>query len=229
MSMVASLLVQCDTYQQLYMAPDPKLRPPEAALMKLKNSIIQTYTKTQLFLGFAIQQGQSKKRNIVALSKLDDVANYVDELLQCEKLLVRVADDCEKSCNLSSRSRVEQFLQLKANFHDIIQDQMYAINSSFRRATLTNFVTSKSFLDEIHYDKETEMLEWISPILYGSHHDRVNNARTSDTCEWLLRHQKFREWKEASSSTILWLQGSRKCHLLNVFSFRRLTSSSWRW
>ncbi|KAK3934684.1 hypothetical protein QBC46DRAFT_454028 [Diplogelasinospora grovesii] len=52
-----------------------------------------------------------------------------------------------------------------------------------------------------------EVLEWISPVLYGKHHGTVKSARTAETCEWLIDHQALRKWQN-SSSAILWLWGN---------------------
>ncbi|KAK9425528.1 putative NACHT domain-containing protein [Seiridium unicorne] len=57
-------------------------------------------------------------------------------------------------------------------------------------------------------DEEIKILEWISPILYGKHHNTITDARTEGTCEWILQHEKFQEWENAESSVVLWLHGS---------------------
>ncbi|KAI3323881.1 hypothetical protein HD806DRAFT_544007 [Xylariaceae sp. AK1471] len=188
-SMVASLLAQCDTYQRLYMAPDFILRPPEPPLSKLKTSIVQTYAKSQLFLSFAIQQQQSKIGPLAAPFKLGSAESHTNELSKCGEQLSQAADDCEKHCNLSNRSDIEGLLELNTIFHEIIQNQIGLV------------------LDRINREEQIRLLEWISPIPYKSHHDRLKEARTSNTCEWLLKHKRFREW-EAAGSSILWLQGS---------------------
>ncbi|KAJ8124960.1 hypothetical protein O1611_g8681 [Lasiodiplodia mahajangana] len=194
MATVASLLVQCDTYQKLYMAPDLSLRPPKAALRELEESIIQAYVKSQILIACAIQRGQSKTGLVAGPFKLSGIQSYVDELPKCERQLVRAADDCERFRSLSLQSTVREYTQelldLKVKFHGVVHDQIGSV------------------LERIDYNDQTEILEWISPILVDAHHNTVKDARTSDTCEWLLAHEKFREWENASSSMILWLQGS---------------------
>ncbi|KAI0547823.1 hypothetical protein F4679DRAFT_552833 [Xylaria curta] len=187
---VVSLLAQCDTYQQLYMAPDPDLRPPETALYELKTAIVETFAKSQSFLSFAVQQQQSKIRQVAAPFKLSDAKSHIKELSKCEKQLARVAANCEKYCNLASRSNVEGFIKLNATIHETIQSQIASV------------------LDRIEYDNQMTMLDWISSVPYGKHHNRVKDDRTPATCEWLLSHEKFYEWENSSSSMILWLQGS---------------------
>ncbi|KAK9773016.1 putative NACHT domain-containing protein [Seiridium cardinale] len=57
-------------------------------------------------------------------------------------------------------------------------------------------------------DEQIKILEWISPILYGKHHNTITDARTEGTCEWILQHEKLQEWENAESSVVLWLHGS---------------------
>ncbi|KAI1742078.1 hypothetical protein F4680DRAFT_412804 [Xylaria scruposa] len=187
---VASLLAQCDVYQQLYLAPDPALRPPEPSMSMLKNAIIQTYAKAQLFVDFAIEQQRSKVRLATAAFRVGDAESHVNELSKREKEMIRASDTCERHCNLSNRSAVQELLHVKADFFKIFQDQIDLL------------------MDRIDSREQVELLEWISRIPHGQHHNRVKEARTKDTCQWLLQHDKFREWEDTSSSTILWLQGS---------------------
>ncbi|CZR59898.1 uncharacterized protein PAC_09792 [Phialocephala subalpina] len=65
-----------------------------------------------------------------------------------------------------------------------------------------------TLLEHLDEEKQRELLDWISKIPFGKHHDEVTESRTLGTCEWLLQHDRFREWEQTSSSVILWLQGS---------------------
>ncbi|KAI0901834.1 hypothetical protein F4806DRAFT_501929, partial [Annulohypoxylon nitens] len=58
-------------------------------------------------------------------------------------------------------------------------------------------------------DKWFEMLDWVSSIRCGEHHDEAKYARTPNTCEWLLLDERFQQWENSDSQyAILWLQGS---------------------
>lgn len=57
-----------------------------------------------------------------------------------------------------------------------------------------------TLLERINEKDQLEILKWISPTPFGKHHSTVREARTSDTCEWLLQHERFREWEDSSSS-----------------------------
>ncbi|CAI7667495.1 unnamed protein product [Penicillium discolor] len=188
MTEVASLLVRCDMYQQLYMAPDPALRPPEDALGKLSASIVQTYAGLQSFLVFIVRRQRSKVK-IDAVFKLENARSHMDKLSGSEKQLLQAADDCGKACDLSSRSDLKELLNLSAE----IPTTRYQVDLVLER------ISSKD---------ERELLEWISPIPYGKHHTLRAESRTHGTCEWLLQDEDFFEWRDYQSSAVLWLQGS---------------------
>ena len=87
------------------------------------------------------------------------------------------------------------------------------------------FVNSRLLLD--HFERVDdaecrEILEWVSRVPYGKHHDLVKDIRTSGTCEWLLEHKKFGEWESAASSVVLWLQGFREYSISVVASLDRI-------
>ncbi|KAI0475504.1 ankyrin repeat-containing domain protein [Xylariaceae sp. FL0804] len=189
-AMVSSLLAQCETCHQLYMAPEPKLRPPETALSELKDSIVRAYKKSQQFLCFAIRQRSGKGARVTAPFKLGDVNNYRDELSEHEKQLSCDAERCGQLCALSTRSNVQKLQKLFEDFPRVFQDQ---IDLVLKR------------LDNVD---RIRVLNWISTVPIGEHHGEIRMNITPDTCQWLLKRQCFREWDEASSSTILWLQGS---------------------
>lgn len=122
--MVASILVQCDTYQQLYMAPELALRPQHGPLNRLKESIVQAYTKAQLFLSFAIKCKESKTKGATAVFKLEPMKHCIYGLSEGEIQLLRAGDNCGRYCELSSRANIEELLKLAAEFHGFIQDQV---------------------------------------------------------------------------------------------------------
>lgn len=193
------------------MAPELALRPPHDALDKLKKCIVQAYTKAQLFLSFAIKCKKSKTKGATDVFKLEPMKNCMNGLLEVETQLLKAGDDCRSSCDLSSRTDLKKLLKLAAEFHGIIQDQVYVLNTSTRNNT--DFICSASILTRMDEKDHIEILEWISPVPYGKHHETVKSARTEGTGEWLLSHMKFREWESNDSSAILWLQGSGKCKI----------------
>ncbi|KAJ6035936.1 hypothetical protein N7540_000215 [Penicillium herquei] len=187
MAEVTSLLVRCDMYQLLYMAPKLSLRPPEHVLAKLKICIVQSYAGLQSFLAFVKHQQSSLK--IGDVFKLDDARAHIDKLAGSQKQLLQAADDCEKHCNQSNRSDLKELLGLSSEI-PIVRQQMDLV------------------LERIDATDERELLNWISPIPYGIHHSVIVESRTLKTCEWLLQNKNFCKWMDYGSSPILWLKGS---------------------
>ncbi|KAE8440485.1 hypothetical protein EG329_007429 [Mollisiaceae sp. DMI_Dod_QoI] len=94
--------------------------------------------------------------------------------------------------------KVDNIIQTLSKFQDTLSaalkiDQTTLLLDSFER---------------VNEEERFKILEWISSIQYGKHHETVKEARTSNTCEWLLQDEGFRKWEDATSSVILWLQGS---------------------
>lgn len=72
-----------------------------------------------------------------------------------------------------------------------------------------------------HTEESTRisMLEWISSVPFGKHHDTVREERTPGTGEWLLQLEGFQDWEANKSSSLFWLQGSPgtgKTHLTST-------------
>ncbi|KAF1810203.1 hypothetical protein P152DRAFT_460706, partial [Eremomyces bilateralis CBS 781.70] len=61
-------------------------------------------------------------------------------------------------------------------------------------------------------DKELECMQALrnSASDYEQFKDR-NDSRLRDTCRWVLRHDNFRNWKDSSSSSLLWISADPGC------------------
>ncbi|KAB8215101.1 ankyrin repeat-containing domain protein, partial [Aspergillus novoparasiticus] len=62
-------------------------------------------------------------------------------------------------------------------------------------------------LNHVSETERIELLEWISPIPFGQHHDEFKEKRTPGTGEWLVGHREFDNWEANDSAGIFWLQG----------------------
>ncbi|KAI0452862.1 hypothetical protein F5B21DRAFT_505938 [Xylaria acuta] len=106
-----------------------------------------------------------------------------------------------------------QLDDVESRIHELLKCEKQLLRASDAYEKHCNLLSrsnfeDKSVLDRMDSKDQNEMLDWISSVPHGRYHNRVKDARTSDTCEWLLRHNRFLEWEDASSSMILWLQGS---------------------
>lgn len=58
----------------------------------------------------------------------------------------------------------------------------------------------------LQHDKLSEVLRWVSPILHEDHRSSVKPM--DGTGQWLLEHEKFKDWKVAKKSGLFWLRGN---------------------
>ena len=55
------------------------------------------------------------------------------------------------------------------------------------------------------------LLQWLSSVPFSSHHKRHSESRIPGSGQWLLDHDRYRHWRNTSSSTILLLHGIMGC------------------
>lgn len=71
--------------------------------------------------------------------------------------------------------------------------------------------------EKLDKSERRTILNWISDIPHEDNHFFARQGRTIGTGEWLLRDERYREWRASSTSKILWLHGVRECHFASVF------------
>ncbi|SCO92770.1 related to WD40-repeat protein (notchless protein) [Fusarium oxysporum] len=184
---VTSLILQCDTYRRVYMAADPTLRPPADILDLLETSIVQTYVKSLLFLGFATHRQGSKSRMASAPFKINEVESFIESLQKSGDQLSRAADYCEKQCNLQNRTGVEELLRYAKESHQIMQ-------------------THSVLLIDIHQRMVFDRLRTAEGAAYDSHANE-HEARCHPQTRVDLLAQIYKWAGDPDSECIYWLQG----------------------
>ncbi|TGO38147.1 hypothetical protein BHYA_0081g00430 [Botrytis hyacinthi] len=64
-----------------------------------------------------------------------------------------------------------------------------------------------SVQDNLKEEERVKVFEWLTMIPNSSHHREKLRNLLPGSCNWLLRKKEFKEWMEASTSSILWLHG----------------------
>lgn len=64
--------------------------------------------------------------------------------------------------------------------------------------------TSTKILEE---GQHLQLLQWLSPVPFSSHHKRHFESRIPCSGQWLLKHDQYLHWSNTSSSSILLLHG----------------------
>ena len=60
---------------------------------------------------------------------------------------------------------------------------------------------------ELQISKHLELLSWLSPVVFSSHHKRHSESRLPGSGKWLLNHPRYFAWRNSSSSSLLLLHG----------------------
>lgn len=165
---------------------------PEDALQILQSALVELYKASLELLANATHlfSKNTAKRTIHAILNPDETSDILSTLAERETDLGYDAQACESRSRAAVDVRLTELLRgLDAPLTRVDQGVC-------------------ALLERVNEKERLEILEWISAIPYGKHHNGVKEARTPDTCEWLLRHEKFREWEDTSSSVILWLRGT---------------------
>ncbi|RKL06526.1 hypothetical protein BFJ70_g16993 [Fusarium oxysporum] len=184
---VTSLILQCDTYRRIYMAADSTLRPPADISDLLETSIVQTYVKSLLFLGFAIHRQGSKSRMVSAPFKMNEVESYIESLQESGDQLSRAAENCEKQCNLENRAGVKDLLSYAKESHQIMR-------------------AHSVLLMDIHQRMVFDKLRTAEGAAYDSHANE-HEARCHPQTRVDLLAQIYKWAGDPDSECIYWLQG----------------------
>jgi ankyrin repeat domain-containing protein 50 len=227
---VTYLINRCKIYEILYLRdkrsgqavtdlepaetnPDPATKNPESAVMNLEpavanleSALVTLYATMLRFLSTANQLYDKNvaARAIHGILNPDKVVSFVDECRSLERRVDIEAGNCERTYSRAKLGECgERLKQLLAG----LQEPIVRVDS--RVAALH---------DRLDESERSEILTWVSDIQYESNHYTARKERTDGTGEWLLRHERYQEWRGSSASTILWLHGIRRCRAFTLLA-----------
>ncbi|ORY72165.1 uncharacterized protein BCR38DRAFT_360285 [Pseudomassariella vexata] len=199
---VTSLVLQCHTYQHLYIAPEPKLQPPKDTLSALEASIVQAYARSLLFLSFAIKHKRSRSRIVDTPFRLGDTDEHVKGIIESGDQLARAADNCEKHCNHQNRATVKELLGFAAELRRVAHDQKAFVNQISYKVDQIE--------QNLHDNDHKTVLNKIPAIVgaaFDSHAEEHNSTCLQDTRVDLLR--QISEWAhDPGARAVYWLNGA---------------------
>ena len=113
----------------------------------------------------------------------------------------------EQFCNqISRKDQKDQFVYLESNRKELfgvlaeIQNPLSRIEYTLRTNT------------DVQDDKEREdILNWVSDVPFGKHHNEARTKVLKGTGLWLLQNPVFEEWEGSSASQMMWLHGMPGC------------------
>jgi hypothetical protein len=191
----------------------------ELAVANLKSALVTLYAAILRFLSTAsrLYDKSFGARALYGILNPDKVVNFVDEFQRLEIRVDIEASTCERTFGRAAHAKLGERGERLKELLAVLQEPIMRVDS--RVAALH---------DKLNESERLEILTWISDIPYESNHYTAREERTDGTGEWLLRHERYREWRESSASTILWLHGIRGCpHNLLYLRFLLTEPISW--
>lgn len=189
---IVRIVSRGQVYEQVYLNNDSD--EAESKLSQgLENALIGIY-RTSLDLladsGSLFSQNTAR-RTLEAILNPGNVSGGLSSLSAQEDELLRDVQACETRRSAAADDRMIGML-------DCLNAPLVRVDENVQK-----------LLDKTDEEDRQDLLEKISTVKFGKHHDNVKETRTPGTGEWLLQNEAFQHWEETSSSGIFWLQGSR--------------------
>ncbi|KAF2235084.1 hypothetical protein EV356DRAFT_135445 [Viridothelium virens] len=198
LAQIAQLICRYAVIETLYLQGTTNaIEELEKALVWLYASILSYLSKAKQYL----EQGTTKR---VLKSAISAETQFEPDLSN-----IRTAQyDVDRCMALVDRSD-------KIDDHAQLVRLLGSIDAPLRRMNddLTNLH------DDLQAPKRAVILQWLSPEPYIQHHRQATQGVLAGTGQWLLSDPVFKEWKNESASSILWLHGipgSGKSKLVSI-------------
>ena len=213
---VTNLISRCRVYEILYL-DDTQLGQ---ALVNLQAALIALYAAMLRFLATANldYDKNTASRAIRAVLKPDEVLKYIQSCRGLEKRVFKEAAICGSiythNLHTISKEQTDRLEQLLKELREPI------VHIDDRVKKLWNLVNRS---------EQHDILCWISPVPYEENHRTARGERVPDTCQWLLMHQEYCQWRRSSVSSMLWLHGIRESPFSIIVSELTKPIDSWSW
>ncbi|KAK8091770.1 hypothetical protein PG997_002131 [Apiospora hydei] len=189
----AKICLRCRIYEKLYLDPN---FPGQESSKALESSIITIFKCVLTFLAAAstsITKGQRFKKAVASITTPERFTSKLADVTKLEKEVEIAADNCHRE---ASRETQKSFETAHQSLLGLLDERFSRLDD-----------TVASIWTTITDDDRHNMLRWISPVPYQSDLENILSTRLVGTCEWLITHPQYEEWKLMSTSTTLWLHG----------------------
>ena len=195
---ITSLIGRCQIYEALYLKRDLGHKNWKEAVLNLSSALVTLYAIMLSFLGSAMRAYNQSiiSRTLDAILNPSKVIGFLEKCQTLENNVAREVDNCQHILRVGSEEHIQKLKQILEE----LQTPISRIDS--RVAALH---------ERLNISERLGILEWISAIRHDENHFFARQGRINGTGEWLLRHEKYREWRTSSASRILWLHGDREC------------------
>uniref|UniRef100_A0A0W0GEG1 NACHT domain-containing protein n=1 Tax=Moniliophthora roreri TaxID=221103 RepID=A0A0W0GEG1_MONRR len=112
-------------------------------------------------------------------------------------------DEVDRYTNLLDARHRAVATEGQVEMHDNLKQMLASIDGPIKRMA----IDISNIKDQLEDSERTKILDWISPLPYQGYHNHHKRDVLQGTGQWLLQSQMYREWKNDSTSSLLWLHG----------------------
>lgn len=199
---ITLLIGRCKIYEALYLKKMQFERDEwESAVQNLMSALVALYATMLCFLARAIRTYNQSVLGQTLGAMLDprEGIGFLEKCLILENEVEREVGNCDRIHNHRVQAGSGDQIQKLRKFLDDLREPILRIDSRV-----------DDMCEKIKSSERRSILEWISTTPYAENHYFACQGRTRGTGEWLLGHERYREWRESSASMILWLHGDRE-------------------
>ncbi|KAF2489858.1 hypothetical protein BU16DRAFT_566956 [Lophium mytilinum] len=189
LEIVCMLVNRCKVYESSYL--DGMSRSSDQARANLLNCLVNSYYETLRFIAatLLLYDRRTVARAAHAMLNSDKITDLIDKLRQATQDVDIEARIYHGTCTADHQQRVQMQLDELAKPIAVVQEQVSLLWARSER----------------HENKK--ILDWISVVPHADHHSYVQEKRAKGTGKWFLSRAEYREWRESTASTTLWLHG----------------------
>ncbi|KAI0162899.1 hypothetical protein BJ166DRAFT_280797 [Pestalotiopsis sp. NC0098] len=192
LEMTTNLINRYKIFEELY------LREVSKASNLLKQAITKLYASVLTFLAQAKRYYSQNTAKRMAKSALQIADLDVKKMMEDIRSQQTAADEFARLIDAESLRQVNDKLEHLAlesgkELRKVLNDEVHG-----HLSTLLQHTESL---------KHKEFRNWISPIPYSKHHDNIRKDRIQESGLWIFEQKEYVEWKQSTTSSLLWLRG----------------------
>ncbi|KAH7119554.1 hypothetical protein B0J11DRAFT_582082 [Dendryphion nanum] len=183
---IAELICRFAIVENLYLqGTSEAAKELERTVVKLYSGILGYLSKARRYL----EQGTAQRTIKSAFLTETQLDTDLNEIQGAE-------NDVHRCMALVDRNE-------SINNHTALINLLTSMDAPLRRMD----ADLKNIHDNLQASKRAEIVRWLSPEPYMQHHKQTKRDILAGTGQWLLSDPIFKQWKDDSASSILWLHG----------------------
>ncbi|KAM0796953.1 ankyrin repeat-containing domain protein [Usnea florida] len=184
---VSHIITRYAILEELYLQGKP------AARDQFEDTVVRLYAEVLTYLAKAKEYFQSSTKSRLAKS--------VVKIFEGEQMAkINVLDG--QLSRLTELFTIDEHLKT-AREVSAMNALLVSLKEPIKRLADDSSTSTKTFDESQHL----QLLKWLSPVPFSSHHKRHFESRIPGSGQWLLNHDRYLHWSKSSTSSIFLLHG----------------------